>query len=609
MVNMQREIKRKAQLYGVAAVLLAIVLITICYNLGAQPPELQPTPPSWPQPTTQPSALFNTFSSYEELRDFLATNMEYARHYYEGVPGRIFPPTPIPLAVEEAKLAAGTAYSATNIQVAGVDEADIVKTDGKYIYVVSGENIFILNACPPEEAELLSKISFNGTYPREIFVSEDRLVVLGYTPYRGYPQANEKTSVRVYDISNRAKPILTRDLSISGGYFSSRMIVDYAYIVISQPAYVIYDTVILPKVYVGKEVREIGATKIHYLNVTDVSYSFTTIVALNVQKDLEEPKYLTILMGSASCMYVSLNNIYVTFPQWTVTPKEVAPLMPPPPPPKELTTIYRVRIENGNIVGEANGTVPGYVLNQFSMDEYDNHFRVATTTWANGASQNNVYVLDMNMDMVGKLENLAPGERIYSARFMGKRGYLVTFRQIDPFFVIDVENPAKPKVLGYLKIPGFSGYLHPYDDNHIIGVGKEDTNVKISLFDVSDVSAPTEMSKYIMKGRWSDTPVLSDHKAFLFDRSRELLVFPVMIQSWEKYPEWQGACVFSISLSRGIRFRGGISHQEPYPRQLEGDYFVNRALYIDDVLYTISNKKIKMNNMENLETINEIKFP
>jgi len=270
--------------------------------------------------------------------------------------------------------------------------------------------------------------------------------------------------------------------------------------------------------------------------------------------------------------------------------------------------IYRVHIENDNIVCEANGTVPGYVLNQFSMDEYDNHFRVATTTWVNGNSQNNVYVLDMSMDMAGKLENVAPGERIYSARFMGKRCYLVTFRQIDPFFVIDVEKPSKPKVLGYLKIPGFSGYLHPYDDNHIIGVGRENTNVKISLFDVSDVSAPTEMSKYIMKGGWSDTPVLSDHKAFLFDRSRELLVFPVTIQGWEKYPAWQGACVFSISLSNGIGFKGGISHQEPYPSPLEDDYSVRRTLYIEDVLYTISNKKIKMNNIEDLELINEINF-
>jgi len=605
---MQREIKRKAQLYGVAAVLLAIALMTICYHFGAQPPEIQPTQPSWPQPTTQPSALLKTFSSHEELRDFLATSMEYARQYYDrGVPGWVLPPTPIPTYLaEEAKLAAGLTYSATNIQVAGVDEADIVKTDGKHIYVVSGENIFILNAYPPKEAELLSKISLNGTYPREIFVSGDRLVVLGYTPYRGYPQVDEKSSIRVYDISDRTKPILKRDVSMSGDYFSSRMIDDYAYIVISQPAYVIYDTVVLPKVYIGKEVREIGATQIHYLNVTDVSYSFTTIVSLNVQKDREEPKYLTILMGSASCMYVSL-NIYVTFPQWMMTPKEVTPLMPPPPP-RELTMIYRVRIDNGNIVGEANGTVPGYVLNQFSMDEYDNHFRVATTTWVNGGSQNNVYVLDMSMNIVGKLENLAPGERIYSARFMGKRCYLVTFRQIDPFFVIDVENPSKPKVLGYLKIPGFSGYLHPYDDDHIIGVGREDTNVKISLFDVSDVSAPTEMSKYTMKGGWSDTPVLSDHKAFLFDRSRELLVIPVMTHSWDKYLTWQGACMFSISLSKGITFRGGISHQEPYPSQLEDNYFVKRTLYIEDVLYTISNKKVKMNNIENLKPINEINF-
>jgi len=608
---MQREIKRKTQLYGVVAVFLAITLMTICYNFGSQFPELQPTQISWPQPAIQPSSLLRTFSSYEEIRDFLKTNMEYAHQYHDiGVPRWAFPQIPIPSVVEDVKLVAGvdSLYSTTNIQVAGVDEADIVKTDGKYIYVVSGENIFILHAYPPEGAKLLSKISFNGTYPREIFVSGDNLVVLGYTLYRGYPQVDEKTSVRVYDISDRAKPILTRDLSVSGGYLSSRMIGDYAYIVISQPAYIIYDTVILPKVYIGEEVMEIGATKIHYLNVNDVSYSFTTVVALNAQNNLEEPKHLTILMGSASCMYVSLKNIYITFPKWVMPLNEEVALAPPTPP-KELTMIYKVNIENGNIACEANGTVPGYVLNQFSMDEYDNHFRVATTTWLNGDSQNNVYVLNMDMSIIGKLENLAPGERIYSARFMGERSYLVTFRQIDPFFVIDVENPAKPRVLGYLKIPGFSGYLHPYDDDHIIGVGMEDSNVKISFFDVSDVSVPTEMDKYIVKGVWSDTLVLSEQKAFLFDRSKELLVIPVMTYGWDKYATWQGACVFSISLSKGITLKGGISHQESLPSLLEDNCFVKRTLYIDNVLYTVSNKKIQMNNIENLETINEIKIP
>ncbi|HDQ06480.1 MAG TPA: hypothetical protein ENN36_07150, partial [Candidatus Bathyarchaeota archaeon] len=210
---------------------------------------------------------------------------------------------------------------------------------------------------------------------------------------------------------------------------------------------------------------------------------------------------------------------------------------------------------------------------------------------------------------VGKLEDLAPGEQIYSARFMGDRCYLVTFEQIDPFFVIDVANPTKPKVLGYLKIPGFSGYLHPYDNNHIIGIGEQDNNVKLSLFDVTDVTAPTETSKYIVDAEYSYSPVLYDHKAFLFDKTKQLLALPVSTNSLlirggdSNY--WQGAYIFDVSLEQGFMLEGTITHQSGTD-QYEYNYSVQRILYIDDVLYTVSGIKVKMNSLETLAEINEV---
>jgi len=249
------------------------------------------------------------------------------------------------------------------------------------------------------------------------------------------------------------------------------------------------------------------------------------------------------------------------------------------------------------------------------MDEYSGYFRIATTTnnWRTFAeeatSKNNVYVLDMDLNIVGKLEDLAPGEQIYSARFMGDRCYLVTFKQTDPFFVIDIANPTEPKVLGYLKIPGFSGYLHPYDKNHIIGIGKQDNNVKLSLFDVTDVTDPTETAKYIVEAEYSDSPVLYDHKAFLFDKPKQLLALPVSTNSlWLKGGNsgyWQGAYIFDISLEQGFILEGTITHQS-IADQFEYDYSVNRILYIGDVLYTISGIKVKMNNLETLAEINEV---
>jgi len=243
----------------------------------------------------------------------------------------------------------------------------------------------------------------------------------------------------------------------------------------------------------------------------------------------------------------------------------------------------------------------------------------------------------MALNITGSLENLAPGETIYSARFMGERGYLVTFKQVDPLFVIDLKDPYGPEVLGYLKVTGYSDYLHPYDETHIIGIGKETTDagefawyqgVKISLFDVTDVSNPREISKVEIGDRGTDSPVLWDHKAFLFDKSRNLLVMPILVAEVDQseYPEgvpswaygepvWQGAYVFDVSLDQGLQLKGRITHIES-PSDMEQDYYysysafsVERSLYIGDVLYTISDAKIKMNNLENLDYINEVQLP
>jgi uncharacterized secreted protein with C-terminal beta-propeller domain len=493
-------------------------------------------------------------------------------------------------------------HSTTNIQVAGVDEADIVKTDGEYIYLASGSNVFILKAYHPEEAKILSQITFNDTSFGGIFVSRDsnRLAVLGckYKFPEFYYQTfiiDVKTFVNVYDISNKSEPTLLINFTMTGSYFNSRMIGDYVYFVVSQPSYVIYDTVILPNIYLNGERKEIGATEVLYSNTSDNYFLYTTVVALNMQNTTEEPTRKTIMLGGTSSMYVSLNNIYITFPELYGN-----------------TTIYRIRIDNSTINPEAKGEVPGHELNQFSMDEYNNYFRIATTKWVNGTTQDNLYVLNMNLSMVGNLENIAPGETIDSARFIGNRCYLATsIVRRDPFFVIDVENATEPKILGYLKISGFTRYLHPYDESHIIGVGKDENNsVKISLFDVSNVSAPVEVDMYSVGGVWSDTLVLTEHKAFLFDKSKNLLAIPVSIYyNGDKYWQWQGIYVFNITISEGLVLRGNITHQENGSIYWDSTYEVKRALYIEDVLYTVSDKKIKMNSLEDLTEIKEIQLP
>jgi len=591
---MQTEIRKRARLYGVAAILLAVVLVSVCYNLG-NIPKLQVTLP--------PSPL-KTFSSYNELRDFLGANAGNQGYHFYGFGDVRAPLDSVPNSVSGPNL--NFEHSTTNIQVAGVDEADTVKTDGEYVYVITGNNVSILKGYPPEEAQIVSRSIFNDTYPVGIFVRGGRLVVLGnrYSdamPLRGYYGGSfweTKTVANVYDISDRTNPELLRTFMMSGSYFNSRLIGDYVYFVISQPAYLIYDTVILPKIYTDDEFKEMSPTEVHYSDGTDSYYLFTTFVALNMQDTTETPKYISLMLGGTSGMYVSLSNIYVTFPD-----------------KDQNTNVYRISVANSNLTCEAQGKVFGRELNQFSMDEYDNHFRIATTTQVNGPTQNNLYVLNMNLSIVGSVENMAPGEAIDSARFMGDRCYLATsIVRRDPFFVIDVENASDPKVLGYLKIPGFSRYLHPYDESHMIGVGRDENNsVKISLFDVSNVSAPVEMDRYAVEGSWSDTSVLTDHKAFLFDRSKDLLVIPASAYNaygvkgfYNYYDPWQGALVFNITLTDGFVLRGTISHQEPSAYDWDSTYWVKRTFYVRNVLYTVSDVKVKLNSLDDLAFIKEV---
>lgn len=539
------------------------------------------------------TATLNRFESYEELKDFLQCRK------YDFGPSRYLLDAESYGLPELRAMWGLNDHSKTNVQVEGVDEADIVKTNGEYIYVISGQKVVIVKAYPAVEAAVLSKIAVNGTL-KQMFINEERIVVF----YEDGSWSETKTFINIYDISNRGNPIPKREMAVDGRYFSSRMIGDYVYVVIRKAASLVEGEVSLPEIYSEGECKAIPATEIYYSDIADYGYIFTTIVAVNVHEDGQEPTDETILSGATTSMYVSLENIYLAVGYW------------------DKTVLHRIYIENGEISYVADGEVPGTVLNQFSMDEHEDCFRIATTLH----QKNNVYILNMDLEIVGRLENIAPRETIHSARFMGNICYLVTFEKIDPFFVIDLSNPYNPEILGELKITGYSDYLHLYDENHVIGVGKETVpekggfswhqGVKISLFDVADMCEPMEIAKYVIGDRGSDSPVLRDHKAFLFDREKNLLVIPVLVTEINESgappyiygkTEWQGAYVFTISLTLGekIVLKETITHVE------NGDvhntsYHITRALYIGEVLYTISNSKIKMNSLFDLSEINEI---
>jgi inhibitor of cysteine peptidase len=293
------------------------------------------------------------------------------------------------------------------------------------------------------------------------------------------------------------------------------------------------------------------------------------------------------------------------------------------------TSIYRVGIDNGKLTFQAKGSVPGNVINQYSMDEDNGYFRVATTNWKD-TTQNAVYVLNMNLTTVGALElkNTEIRETIQSTRFLGDKAYIVTFQQKDPFFVLDMSNPTAPRVAGKLEIPGYSSYLHPYDENHVIGLGMENSTVKLSLFDVTNVNEPKEIAKYTVQADYSYSEASYDPKAFLFNKDKQLLVIPVSITRFgtisPSLPDaggkviatpiqggyWQGAYVFTLTVAGGFELKGAVAHQDYTSTQQYYGYdytlTVNRALYIGNTLYTVSDAKVKLNSLTDLAPIAEV---
>ena len=594
-------------------------------------------------PTSDLSNIFgymNQFQSYDELKEYLTVRNSYDEYWGFPMLGRGF--SDVMIMEEAGTLSGGNSeidfevtgiapdadggldYSGTNVQVEGVDEADVVKTDGTYIYYAKGSEIIIVQAYPASDVKIVSRTNMSRSI-QDIYISGDRLIVFTaqtpnyyyYYEVDGMAQDEYRSILTILDISDRGNPEEVREINMDGTYFNSRLIGDHLYFIIRNPAYIYDDIVELPTIREGETWTTIDADCIWYPNNTRGWMAYHTIASMDVQDDEAKLTTETFLLDEGSTIYVSPTNMYLISEGWW-----------------RETRITKIGIEDGEIKFRANGTVPGYVLNQFSMDEHDGYFRIATTGTNEGRREgNNVYVMDPELNIVGSVEGLAEGEQIYSSRFIGDRCYLVTFKITDPLFTIDLSDPENPEVLGALKIPGFSTYLHPYDENILIGIGKEtiedkwgeiawQQGVKISLFDVSDVSDPKELAKLEIGDRGTESNALYDHHAFLFSKARNLLVLPILEaqidetdfadgkapDDWYGEYVYQGAYVFDIS-EEGIELRGKVTHiQDPTEflksgYWFESDYQVERSLYIEDNLYTLSDGMLKVNSLDSLEEL------
>lgn len=501
-------------------------------------------------------------------------------------------------------------YSDTNVREEGVGEADIVKTDGKNLYILSGGNSRSVKivGITGEQMEELGEIQLDEDCQiSEIYVEDGRLAVLysrteysdGETGYDGY--FRNYTCTDVYDVSDPSEPELKGTISQSGYYNTMRAKDGYLYVFsdfYADTAAARADTwAYIPEV----QERMLDASDI-YMPVGTMGSQYTVISAFSLSDPAEKSDSKAVF-GSSGICYVSEDNIYITENYYGTA--DVT-----------QTSVRKVSYHDGSLEGAGQTKIDGTLNDSFSIDEYNGYLRLVTTVDPvnsnaginplNGSglltdgvdevSSNSLYILDENLEITGQISDLAKDERVYSARFMGDVGYFVTFKQVDPLFSLDLSDPSQPEIIGELKIPGFSEYLHPYGDGQLLGIGMDvdeegvtTEGVKLSMFDISDPADVQEVSKYVLEGIYSSNAGYN-YKAVFVDVEKNLFGFVC-------YGDMTEYKMFSYDEKDGFR--------EVFSRELTG-YGEARGMYAGDTFYLISGNTVESYTLSEFEKIDDI---
>ncbi len=547
-------------------------------------------------------------------------------------------------------------YSTTNIQVENVDEADIVKTDGDYIYSISEDNVIITDVKDPKQPKVVATIqSEDDDIPEDIILYKDKLVVIsakGNQTQRYYYNNRMNTVVKIYNITSREKPVLTKSYEMYEPYYTSRCIDNVLYVISSGNLRKEDDEIVVGYNEDNME-KELSVDKIKYLK--DVKTTKQTLIStVDLNNETADIKLDSYLMNISNA-YVSENAIYLLNQKYNNDSKIPIKLLFGFKGVFGLEDYYEMYAESGyyteiykfdikeNVEYKAKTKVKGKTINQYSLDEKDNHLRIAL--YDNDGSR--VAIFDEDLKQRGISDNVAKGEKMYSSRFIGDKVYFVTYKTIDPLFVMDLSNEAKPKVLGKLKIPGYSTYLHPYDENHIIGIGMETKEIinrnsngkvisttakvvgmKMALFDVSNVNSPVQISSVVIGDSRITSAILTNPKALLFSKEKSLIAIPVnnysqdfevtssnnyetMINNYTKYSKpynAEGYFVYNINVQDGFKLKGVITHEKTNATYYYSNSKLLRGLYIDNNLYTVSETMIKVNELDSLKAVGELKL-
>ncbi len=597
-------------------------------------------------------AKITAITSENHLRQIVRSIRTRMNTQFNNFPG--FPE----LAMDE-RSAAKPDFTGTNNQISGVDEADMVKTDGFYIYQLTNNRLRVIRAFPLEDAGLVMEKTFEeNAYYYQMFLHDNYLVLLGnrweaYQPEEpkgdenpddSDPKADEPIGGRsmmwwgksyqrivVYDISDRTQMKKVKSLEVEGYGMAARKIDNKIVLVTNKGGYWgmyrgftegstdssagdVNLSDILPSYRVDDEkAKLIDATSVKVIGIPNTT-DMTTVTTFTLEEGFKTE--MEAIMVGAGTVTVTRENLYIANQIWPQY-NELTGMYDG----TVVTEIYKLNISNG-IKLLSSGKVNGYLINQFAMDEFDGKLRVATTTQKYKQNQeweteNHVFVLDSNMKQVGHLDKIAIGETIYSVRFAQDRVYMVTFEQVDPFFVIDLST-NQPKILGELKIPGFSNYLHPVEGNLVFGIGKDvkvesdgrlvTGALKISMFDVKDELNPTEVDNLMIGSEYTYSEALYDHKAVLFVKNKNLLAFTindynVTISSDEKYTYTNQAIFVTIESNGDLVLRDKV---ELKPKDAQGDYTIQRIIHIDNYVYLLSDKMFTVLDIDTLDIVKQI---
>ena len=526
-----------------------------------------------------------------------------------------------------------TSHSTTNVQVIGVDEGDIIKVDDNYIYTLSSQG-FTITEASDGILNLVFQQTFDHYVPQEMYVVGNQLILIGgiYETFQyqgavgdaaiepgidlyrffGY----QKTNIKVYQLGDRTNPSLEKEITLLGTYYTSRIIDDTFYFFSEYSFYRYFDeeTPTIPTIQDSAvnqgEVQEMDATSIYYY--PDMISSYYFLLGKFSLLQLEEQVNIKGYLGIQGTIYVSPDHVFLA--AYDNSYSYVDFLSIHSYYYSSFTRISKISLTNLQLV--ATTRIEGNIHDRFSLDEYEGYLRIATTTsnWSNQTNTlyNNVFILDENLEQISLITNIAPGERIYSVRFQQEEGVLVTFRQVDPLFILDLSNPNAPTISTGLKEAGVNMYLHYIEGTPwMIGLGyaTEETagggvifqGIKVSLYDVSQAEA-INLSTVILEGDWSYAEAIYQPKAILYDPAMGIFAFAAEEWDYEDaqhQQQYQGLYVFSYEdedLSDYVclsHFDEGLTYEDWYDYYDNYHRYVQRGARIGDYLYTISEQVIQ----------------